>query len=223
MGNINRIREVLLYNSEERKVFTEIFTGEEVYKKLPWGKHKYGVKASSDFLIKVEALLDDALKNSFFYFNPENKYEIILCDFYDDFYYKNSKDGVSRKTDKLVDKCIKLLGRNGVSDESLVVFIKKEDNKFHLEIDFEDCGFLDDDLNDLEFKKMITSVLKDVKTDCNVIVLPSQGKDFFFRKTVAVYKTKSVFDECLVRRSRDSNSFNIVEKEIALDVSNSLV
>lgn len=217
MGSNGRLREVALRYSQNEVIFAEVFTGEEMYKKLGWGKSKYGIKMDSNYLLKVESLIKENFKERFYYLNPKSKYEIICCETYDDYWFINSQDGVSKKTLKLVNSCMKVLGRSGVSDDSLITFIKKEDGKYHLEIDSEDCGFLGDDSNDIEFKNMITSLLKDIKYEASVIVLPSKGEYFFFRNYLAVYDSVDKFNESLERKRNKLSLGGLAEKEIAID------
>ena len=217
MGSSGRLREVALHYSQNEVIFVEVFTGEEMYKKLGWGKSKYGIRLSSNYLLKVESLIKEDFKERFYYINPKSKYEIVCCETYDDYWFMNSISGVSKKTLKLVNSCMKVLGRSGVSNDSLITLIKKEDGKYHLEIDFEDCGFLGDDSNDIEFKTMVTSLLKDIKYGVEVIVFPSKGEYFFFRDYLAVYDSIDKFNESLNRKRGKLNLENLSEKEIALD------
>ena len=219
--NNSRTRKVALREISGESLYVELFKGSDLYGKLGMNRDKYGVNIGSNYVLKVDMLLKEPFNEKFFYINPKIKYEVVYCEYYDDFWFLKSMEGVSRKSDKLVTKCRKVLKKSGVSDDSLVAFIMREDDKYHLEIDGEDCGFLGDDSNDIEFKKMITSVIKDVKYNADVIVLPSTGENFFFKDTVAVYKRKSDFVDALDRKIKVLNGFgDITEKEIAVTSEN---
>lgn len=216
LSNNSRTRKVALREIEGEVLYVELFKGKDLYDKLGMSRDKYGVNIGSNYVLKIDMLLKEPFIERFFYINPKSKNEVVYCEYYDDYWFLKSMTGVSRKSDKLVAKCKKLLAKSGVSNESLVTFIMKEDGKYHLEIDDEDCGFLGDDNSDIEFKKMITSVIKDVKYNADVIVLPSTGDNFFFKDTVAVYRRKEDFVEALDRKNRVLGIFDIAEKEIAV-------
>ena len=216
LSNNSRTRKVALREIEGQVVYVELFKGKDLYDKLGISRSKYGVNIGSNYILKVDMLLKEPFNEKFFYINPKSKNEVVYCEYYDDYWFLKSMKGVSKKTDKLVVKCKKVLKKNGVSDDSLVTFILKEDDKYHLEIDGEDCGFLGNDNTDVEFKNMVTSVIKDVKYNADVIVLPSSGDTFFFKDTVAVYRRKEDFLVALDRKDRMLKIFGMTEKEIAL-------
>lgn len=217
VSNNRRVRKVALREKKGVK-FVEVFQGNVLYSKLGRNKDKYSVDLGNGTLLKAEMLSKEGFKDKFFYVNPDSKYDIHYCEYYDDFWFLKSLEGVSRKSDNLALKCLKLLEKDGIDSSSLITFIKKKDKKYHLVIDKEDYGFLDNDDEDLEFKQLVYSVIKEVKCKAEVIVFPSKGDNFFFTDTLAVYDREVDFLLALDKKDRVLNMRGISEKEVALDI-----
>lgn len=82
----------------------------------------------------------------------------------------------------------------------MIVFSRKKDGLYHLEVDGKNHGYLDGNEEDSEFKIMLSKIFEDVGCQADVVVLPSKGESFFFDDTVAVYQTYDEFMEACKSR-----------------------
>lgn len=104
-------------------------------------------------------------------------------------WYKSCLDGLSEETLKLSKEVLQYIsGHSTVSELYILIYMEK---MWGLLVDGKTVGVVDKD--DKVVKSFISSVNKDLKSKPEVIVLPSMGKDFFFKDYVACYDTYENF------------------------------
>ena len=195
IGRVTPKRELCLDNSGTLHV-VELLSGSDMYAKVKKDSRGYRVDCQAPFMFSLDVLGSSSCRSEYFYIKPDNSSVIVRCEWYNDLWYSLNLGGkVKKKTMKLVDACIKTLGNYNVSVDCLCCFIKYTDGKYHLLVDSIDCGSLEDDDEDIEFKILLTSVFKDVGCSAEVVVLPSSGRNMFFSDTLGVYRTVDDFYE----------------------------
>lgn len=219
-----RTKRELYYEAENGSGFiVEVIKGRDMYSKALRLGGIFKVDCQSPLLFDCDILMSSSCASEYFYINPEKSNIISRCDSYNDSWYYLNVGNIKNKTYKLVEDCLKVLLKNGFMDTSLVAFIKGDDGYYHLVVDGESYGYLDDSSSDIEFKNMLTGVFKDIHFSAEVVVLPSRGKHMFFSDTVAIYRTVDDFREaCRSKRVLIASNENSSKGNTLISISNIL-
>lgn len=206
----------LYYKMNSNGYIVKIHTGKELYNKLKKDSKNLIVCYSNE-KFSFDILKSSSCSEDFFFISPIDDSVIIRCFDYDDTWFSLCVGSVKNKTYKIVKTCLENLYKAGFSDTSLISFIRKNDSYYHLDVDGKDYGYLDNDLDDLEYKNMLVAIFKDIGSKVDVVVLPCKGEGMLFSDNVATYKTKKDFYKAILSRNNDSLS------EVAATISDGII
>lgn len=215
LGYIETKREIFYENTNGEKHILNLLNGKDMYSFIKKKAKEYMVDCQATMLFSSDVLLSDSCKKEFFFIHPDKNKVIERYEGYDDTWYTLNVSRVKKRTMPYVDSCLKLLYKNGFSEDNLISFIKLNDGYYHLVVDGEEYGYLDDSKSDAEFKNMLSYVFKDVGRAVDVVVLPSKGKNLIFASTLGVYNRKEDFDKALKSKGLVIKSF-VESKEAVL-------
>lgn len=194
IGRVVPKRELYLQENDKGYI-VELLNGKDMYTKIKKDIKKYKVDCQAPIMFSADVLDSSSCIGEYFYIKPDSSI-IVRCDWYNDLWFTLNLGGrVKKKTMKLLGSCIDTLEKSNISMDSMCCFIKHYDGKYHLIVDSVDCGSLEDDSEDLEFKQLLTSIFKDIGGTAEVVIFPSRGSSMFFTDTLGVYRTVDDFYE----------------------------
>lgn len=214
MGYVETKRELFFRKTNGEDCVIVLMKGKEIYYHLKKSIKDYKVDCGASMLFSYDILLSDSCKEEFFYIHPDKVKVISMYEGYDDLWFTLNAGNIKKRTYILVEKCLKLLYKNGFTNSNLVSFIKKDDGFYHLIVDGEGYGYLDDSSSDADFKNMLAYIFKDIKGSVDVVTLPSNGENLIFSSTVGVFRKVDDFREACISKGVSLSALGVKEKEI---------
>lgn len=214
MGYVKTKREIFFRRTNNEGCIIILMKGKEIYYHLKKSAKDFKVDCGANILFSFDVLLSDSCREEFFFINPDKNKIISMYKEYSDLWYNLNIGNIKKRTYTLVEKCLKLLYKNGFTDSNLICFIKEDDGYYHLVVDGEDYGYLDDSSSDADFKNMLAYIFKDMRSSVDVVVLPSKGENLIFSSSVGVFKKKDDFKEACISKGISLSVLGVREKEI---------
>lgn len=215
MGYVKTKREIFFRRTNGEGCIIILMKGKEIYYHIKKSAKDFKVDCGANILFSFDVLLSDSCREEFFFIHPDKNKIVSMYKEYSDLWYNLNIGNIKKRTYILVEKCLKLLYKNGFTDSNLICFIKEDDGYYHLIVDNEDYGYLDDSSSDADFKNMLAYIFKDIKSSVDVVVLPSRGENLIFSSSIGVFKNRKEFREACISKGIPLQSLGIKEKDIA--------